>query len=104
MGFAPGRGSVAAEGGAATVAGRERDPLGVGVETAFAADVEDLGSTTQHDRDDPGLTGQLAGQTGADQSAGVEAGCLRPPIRVSRVIVTTTVAHTPPASGIRSVG
>ena len=29
---------------------------------ALASDVEDLGVAAEHDRDDPGLTGELAGQ------------------------------------------
>src|SRR5690349_1780717 len=40
------------------------DALGVVVEAAFAADVEDLGSSAEDGGDDPGFAGHSAGQAG----------------------------------------
>ncbi len=62
-------GAVAAEGGAAAVADPHRDPHGLGVEAALSADVEGFGGSAEHDRHDPGLTGQPAGFAGGDPGA-----------------------------------
>jgi hypothetical protein len=90
---------VAALGGAACVAEAEGDPLGGGVETPLAADVEGLGLAAEDDRDDPGTTREPSGFAGGDLGAVAEPAAFRPPIRVSRSTVTTTVAETPPARG-----
>ena len=54
------------------------DALGLAVEPAFAAEVEDLGPPAEDGGDDPGLTGDPAGEGGGDLFAGVELGCLQP--------------------------
>src|SRR4051795_3329991 len=48
------------------------DPLCFVVEAFLAAEVEDLGLAAQHGGDDPGLTGEPAGQGRGDLLAGVE--------------------------------
>jgi hypothetical protein len=58
-------------GGAALVPDDHRDALGLTVEAALAADVEDLGPPAEHDRDDPRGTGQSAGFGCGDLGAGV---------------------------------
>src|SRR5690348_4912288 len=65
-------GPVAAEGGAVLVADVERDPLVLEVVAGAAADVEDLGLASEHDRDDLCLAGELAGEGGGDGVSGVE--------------------------------
>ncbi len=55
---------VTAVGGAAAVPQREGDPLGLGVETASAAEVEDLGVAAEDGGDDPGPAGEPAGLAG----------------------------------------
>ena len=55
---------VATVGGAAAVAVGEGDPLGLGVEAALPAEVEDLGVTAEDGGDDPGPTGDPPGLTG----------------------------------------
>ena len=63
---------LAVLGGAAAVADAHRDPHGLGVQAAFAADVEDLGLPAEHDRDDPGGAGEPSGLGGGDAAAGVQ--------------------------------
>ena len=51
--------------------------LGLGVEAAFAAEVEDFRLPVEDGGDDPGLAGHPAGLAGGDLLAGVELGCLQ---------------------------
>jgi len=57
-------GPVAPLGGAAAVAQGERDPLGFGVEAAFAAEVEDLGDAVEDGGDDPSRAREPPGFAG----------------------------------------
>jgi hypothetical protein len=87
------------------VAVSDRDPLVEVVQALLAAEVEDLGLPAEDHRDDPGLAGQLAGVGGVIGSpVSSSAGVWLVPMRFSRVMVTTTVASTPPAWGSRSRG
>ena len=63
---------LAALGGAAAVADAHRDAHRLGVQAAFAADVEDLALPAEDDRDDAGGAGEAAGLGGGDAAAGVE--------------------------------
>ena len=79
VGVALAGGSVAALGGAGgSVAQGEGDALGLGVEAAGAAEVEDLGLPAEHGGDDPGPAGQAAGLGGGDDAAGGQPGRLEP--------------------------
>ena len=77
---APGRGASRSLGGAAAVPHRHGEQLGLGEEPAGAADVEDLRTAAEDDRDDPAGAGEAAGLAWADAFAGVEdPGLLQPP-------------------------
>jgi hypothetical protein len=81
--------------------------VGHGLEPAAAADVEDLPLPAQHGRDDAGFAGEPAGLGRGDAAAVVEDAAPPGPRAFwswSRVMVTTTVAETPPVWGRRSVG
>ncbi len=94
--------SVAVDGGAALVAQGHRDALGLGVEAALPADVEDLGSP-------PRTAGMIpAAQARRRASAAViwppvsrvaTPAALRSASSCSNVMVTTMVAEHPPAWG-----
>src|SRR6478609_10252207 len=64
--------AVAAFGAAALVADQDRETLVFGVESLLAAHVEGHGVAAEDGRDDPRLTGQLAGEGRADAFSGVE--------------------------------
>ena len=96
---------VAALGGAAALFEGLGDPLGSGVEAPGAAEVEDLGLPAEDGGDDPGLARQSPSLAGTDRSRRCRGrAAWRPPRRASRVMVTTTVALTPPAFGRSLVG
>ena len=73
--------AVAVDGGAALVAQGHRDALGLGVEAALPADVEDFGLPAEYGRDEVGGAGEAAGLAAVMLSAGVQGG--RPRLRSS---------------------
>ena len=96
---------VAAVGGAVPVPVPDGDPLVQVVEAFAAAEVEGLGLPAEDHRDDPGFAGELRAWAAVIRSpVSRRAGAWLVPSRFSIVIVTTTVASTPPAWGSRSVG
>jgi hypothetical protein len=89
------------------VADVERDPLVLEVVAGSAADVEDLGLASEHDRVISASQASLrarAAVTGSPVSSIATPEASRRPSSWSRVMVTTTVASTPPAWGSRSTG
>ena len=60
------------DGGAAVVAESHREALGLGVQSASAAEVEGLGPAAQDGGDDPGGAGEAAGLGGGEVAAGVQ--------------------------------
>ena len=98
-----GRPITALRGATALLQG-QGDPLGFGVEPGPPTEVEDLGLGAEDGGDDPGPAGEPPGEAGAVRCPVSSWAAFNPPIRVSTVMVTTTVAATPPACGSRSVG
>ena len=64
--------SVAVLGGAALVSDGHGEALGLGVEAASAAEVEDLGPAVEDGGDDPVVTREASGLGGGDLATGVQ--------------------------------
>ncbi|WP_341241894.1 hypothetical protein, partial [uncultured Nocardioides sp.] len=97
VGVAHRRWCVAAAGGATAIADTHRDPLGRGEVPLRSSHVERLTVAAEDNGDDAGLAREAACVAALIRSPVSSVAAARPSLSESRVIVTTTVAFTPPA-------